>query len=110
MREIMNDNKKLEGKIRAVRKKVKRVADLTIKKTKAFPKFTWEKFNGKKFITGTILTSVAIVIELYVPIAKPVSGYLLNTGLTTMLIGGGHKLIKNKAWIKALINKVIKKK
>lgn len=101
---------KVTGGIRTTRKKVKTVTDLTIRKTKALPKFTWEKFNGKKFITGVGLTGAAILIELYVPFAEPISGYLLNTGLSMSLLGLSHKLIKNKAWIKALINKVVKKK
>lgn len=93
-----------------IKTRTKAAAKLTIKKTVALSMGTWNKFDGKKFITGLILTGAAVVIELYVPVAKPVSGYLMNIGLTGLLVGGGHRLIKNKVWIKALITKVIRKK
>ncbi len=101
---------KVTGGIRTTRKKVKAASDLTIKKAKALPMGTWNKFDGKKFVTGVILTAAAVTIDLYVPVAKPVSGYLMSTGIGMGLVGLGHKAIKHKAWIKALINKVTKKK
>lgn len=100
----------MREKIAITKAKIRVSADLTLEKTKALPKLTWEKFNGKKFVTGVILTAAAVAIDLYIPMAKPISGYLMNVGVGIGLTGLGHKLIKNKAWIKALITKAIRKR
>jgi len=99
-------NLDLKGKIRVAGAKTKAVADLTITKARALPEQAWNKFNGKKFITGTILAASAVIIDLYVPFAKPVSGYLLNAGVGMGLVGLGHKAVKHKAIVLKIVQKL----
>lgn len=98
------------GKMRTAGVKTKAVANRTLSKARDLPVYAWEKFNGKKFITGIILTGAALVIELYVPFAKPVSGYLMSTGVSMGLVGLGHKAVKHKAFVLKVVKKLSFKK
>lgn len=55
----------------------------------------WNKINGKKTITGLIITGVGVCM-FQVPFTAPAAPYVLSAGLSTLGVGATHKVIKSK--------------
>lgn len=55
----------------------------------------WNKINGKKTLTGVVITGIGIAMY-NVPFLAPAADAVLYAGLTMLGIGGTHKLIKAK--------------
>ena len=55
----------------------------------------WKRVNGKKTVSGIILTVLGVVM-VHIPFTAPAAIYFITTGLASLGIGGTHKIIKYK--------------
>lgn len=53
----------------------------------------WNKINGKKTITGLIISGVGVCM-FQLPFTVPAAPYVLNAGLLTLGVGAGSKIEK----------------
>jgi len=55
----------------------------------------WNKVNGKKLLTGLIVTGIGYAVgEVNVPVVSSFSTEIMYAGFSISGIGGGHKLQK----------------
>ena len=57
-----------------------------------FKKF-WKAINGKKTVTGVLLTAAGVAMMNF-PFTAPAAPYILTAGLGTLGVGAGHKVQK----------------
>lgn len=53
----------------------------------------WKAIDGKKTVTGVLLTAAGVVM-MGIPFTAPAAPYILTAGLGTLGVGAGHKVQK----------------
>jgi len=56
----------------------------------------WLNTNGKKTITGGVVTIIGVAMFNF-PFTTPAAPYILSTGLGILGIGGTHKIVKKRS-------------
>jgi len=62
-------------------------------------KTIWNRINGKKTLSGILVTIIGIIM-FQIKFTVPAAPYVLSTGLGMLGIGGTHKYTKHKQFKK----------